>query len=129
MTGLLKVKKMPHESFQKYAMRWRLEASKIHPPLPEDELISTFIQIQEGLYFDKLFGACACNFSDLIRIGKEIENGIQEGKYLEEIQVVHPVFQPKTLKNPQSLTNSAFVCQFQCHQSHKFSQSLAFSNL
>ncbi|OIT27030.1 hypothetical protein A4A49_63498, partial [Nicotiana attenuata] len=35
MADLLKVKKFPHESFQEYAIRWRLEASKIHPPLPE----------------------------------------------------------------------------------------------
>jgi len=33
MIDLLKVKKLLDESFQKYAMRWRLEASKRHLPL------------------------------------------------------------------------------------------------
>ncbi|OIT29890.1 hypothetical protein A4A49_56180, partial [Nicotiana attenuata] len=80
MAGLLKIKKMPHESFQEYAIRWRLEASKIHSPLPEGELISTFIQIHEGKYFDKLLATCAHNFFDLIRIGNELEYGIKEGR-------------------------------------------------
>ncbi|MCD7447185.1 hypothetical protein HAX54_025531 [Datura stramonium] len=43
---------------EEYALRWRLEASRIRPPLPEKELISTFIRIQEELYLEKLFGAC-----------------------------------------------------------------------
>ncbi|MCD9559257.1 hypothetical protein HAX54_017118 [Datura stramonium] len=81
---------MSHESFQEYATRWRLEDSKIHPPLPEEELISAFIQIQEGLYYDKFLRTCARNFSDLIRIGHDnedcpalrfkIQNMIESGK-------------------------------------------------
>ncbi|XP_059285040.1 uncharacterized protein LOC132038380 [Lycium ferocissimum] len=31
------IERMPHESFQEYAIRWRLEASKIRPPLPEND--------------------------------------------------------------------------------------------
>lgn len=42
---LLKVKKMSHESFQKYAIQWRLEALKMHPPLSKRELMSTFIHV------------------------------------------------------------------------------------
>ncbi|KAK4707444.1 hypothetical protein R3W88_032991 [Solanum pinnatisectum] len=69
----LKVKKMSHESFQEYVIRWRLEASKIHPSLTEEELISTFIQIQEGLYYDKLLGTSAHNFSNLIKLEKRLK--------------------------------------------------------
>lgn len=32
MHSLYKIK-IPHESFQDYAIRWRVEASKVHPPL------------------------------------------------------------------------------------------------
>ncbi|OIT22551.1 hypothetical protein A4A49_31029 [Nicotiana attenuata] len=35
MHSLCKIEKMPHESFQDYAIRWRVEASKVHPPLSE----------------------------------------------------------------------------------------------
>lgn len=35
MADFLKVKKIPHESFQIYATRWWLEASIIHPSLPK----------------------------------------------------------------------------------------------
>lgn len=80
MIDFFKIKKVPHEFFQEYATRWRLEASKIHPPLPEQELISAFIQIQEGLYYYKFLETCAHNFSDLIHIGKYIESGIQGGR-------------------------------------------------
>ncbi|KAH0646393.1 hypothetical protein KY290_035063 [Solanum tuberosum] len=74
IANLLKLKKLSHESFQEYAIRWRLEASKMHPSLSEEEFISTFIHVQEGLYYEKLLGTCAHNFSYLIKVGKEIEN-------------------------------------------------------
>ncbi|KAH0644899.1 hypothetical protein KY284_032783 [Solanum tuberosum] len=94
IANLLKVKKISHESFQEYAIRWRLEASKLHPSLPEEKLISTFIQIQEGLYYDKLLGTCAHNFSNFIKVGKEIENYIQGGRIVDNSakQVVHQNF-------------------------------------
>ncbi|XP_060169368.1 uncharacterized protein LOC132600318 [Lycium barbarum] len=126
IADLLRVKKTPHESFQEYAIRWRLEASKIHPPLSERELISTFIQIQEDLYYDKLLGACAHNFSDLIRIGRELENAIQEGRITDSsaTQAVHQTFQAEILGNLQSEMKqnqfaSTTMHQAQCHKSHQ----------
>ncbi|XP_060181515.1 uncharacterized protein LOC132611125 [Lycium barbarum] len=132
IADLLRVKKMPHESFQEYAIRWRLEASKIHPPLSERELISTFIQIQEDLYYDKLLGVCAHNFSDLIRIGRELENAIQEGRITDSsaTQAVHQTFQAKIPRNLQSEMKgnqfaSTTMHQAQCHKSHQIFQSYA----
>ncbi|XP_060210916.1 uncharacterized protein LOC132637920 [Lycium barbarum] len=132
IADFLRVNKIPHESFQEYAIRWRLEASKIHPPLPERELISTFIQIQEDLYYDKLLGACARNFSNLIRIGKELDSAIQGGRIIDSsaTQAVHQTFQAKILGNLQSeMKENQFASmtmhQAQCHQSHKFFQSYA----
>ncbi|XP_060183150.1 uncharacterized protein LOC132613116 [Lycium barbarum] len=132
IADLLRVKKTPHESFQEYAIRWRLEASKIHPPLSERELISTFIQIQENLYYDKLLGACAHNFSDLIRIGRELENAIQEGRITDSsaTQAVHQTFQAEILGNLQSQMKenqfaSTTMHQAQCHKSHQIFQSYA----
>ncbi|XP_059316729.1 uncharacterized protein LOC132067484 [Lycium ferocissimum] len=132
IADLLRVKKMPHESFQEYAIRWRLEASKMHPPLPERELISTFVQTQEDLYYDKLLGACARNFSDLIRIGKELESGIKEGRITDSTatQAIHQTFQSKIPRNLQSeMKENKFASmsmhQAQCHQSHQILQSYA----
>ncbi|XP_060200631.1 uncharacterized protein LOC132628893 [Lycium barbarum] len=132
IADLLRIKKTPHETFQEYAIRWRLEASKIHPPLSERELISTFIQIQEDLYYDKLLGACAHNFSDLIRIGRELENVIQEGRIIDSsaTQDVHQTFQAKILRNLQSEMKenqfaSTTMHQAQCHKSHQIFQSHA----
>ncbi|XP_059290866.1 uncharacterized protein LOC132044391 [Lycium ferocissimum] len=104
IADLFRVKKMPHESFQEYAIRWRFEASKIHPSLPERELISTFIQNQEDLYYDNLLGACARNFSDFIRIGKELESAIQGGRIIDSsaTQAIHQTFQAKIPGNLQS---------------------------
>ncbi|KAK4731650.1 hypothetical protein R3W88_024638 [Solanum pinnatisectum] len=135
IANLLKVKKMSYESFQKYAIRWRLEASKIHPSLSEEEFISTFIHVQEGLYYEKLLGTCAHNFSNLIKVGKEIENGIQEGRIVDKsaIQVIHQTFQAKILVNLQTKireNNSIFITmqQSQHHPSDQVLQYHATSN-
>ncbi|KAK4709785.1 hypothetical protein R3W88_004298 [Solanum pinnatisectum] len=123
---------MSHESFQEYAIRWRLEASKIHPSLPEKELISTFIQIQESLYYDKLLGTCEHKFSGLIKVGKEIKkNGIQGGRIIgnSTTQVVHQTFQAKIPLNLQSKMreNGSFMTM-QHHPINQFLQSHATSN-
>ncbi|MCE3215498.1 hypothetical protein HAX54_002596, partial [Datura stramonium] len=109
-----------------------LEASKIHPTVPEEELISAFIQIQEGLYYDKLLGTCSRNFSDLICIGKEIESGIQGGRIVDNLkaQVDHQIFQQKISGNLQGENNSACMTMHppQYHQNHKHLQSRATSD-
>ncbi|XP_019248651.1 PREDICTED: uncharacterized protein LOC109227915 [Nicotiana attenuata] len=135
MTDLLKAKKMPHESFLEYAMRWRLEASKIHLPFPEGELISTFIQIQEGIYFDKLLATCAHNFSDLIRIGNELECGILEGKVVGNLttQAINQTFHQEIPGNLQSKSKednsiATTMHQPQCYDNSQFLQSYANSN-
>ncbi|KAH0643138.1 hypothetical protein KY290_034744 [Solanum tuberosum] len=135
IADLLKLKKLSHESFQEYAIRWRLEASKIHPSLSEEELISTFIHVQEGLYYEKLLGTCAHNFSDLIKVGKEIENGIQGGRIVSNspAKVVQQTFQAKIPVNQQSKmreNNSIFMTmqQPQHYPSDQFLQSHATFN-
>ncbi|XP_059295492.1 uncharacterized protein LOC132048824 [Lycium ferocissimum] len=94
------IERMPHESFQEYAIRWRLEASKIRPPLPENELISTFIQMQKGIYYEKLLCARLRDFSDLIQVGKQVEAGIRAGKIVDTSSV-QATFQVETFDNLQ----------------------------
>ncbi|XP_060210977.1 uncharacterized protein LOC132637993 [Lycium barbarum] len=88
IADLLRVKKTPHESFQEYAIRWR--------------------------------------------IGRELENAIQEGRITDSsaTQAVHQTFQAEILGNLQSEMKenqfaSTTMHQAQCHKSHQIFQSYA----
>lgn len=95
--SLYKIEKMSHESFQDYAIRWRVEASKVHPPLSERELVSIVIDIQNGIYYEKLATMNVRNFSNLIRVGDFLESGIKEGKL--NMQTSNHALQPQMLEN------------------------------
>ncbi|OIT18915.1 hypothetical protein A4A49_59582, partial [Nicotiana attenuata] len=84
LCDMSEVERMQYESFAEYAMRWRLEASKVHPQLPKNELISTFIEMQKGIYYEKLLCAWLHDFSDLIRVGKLIESSIRAGRIVDK---------------------------------------------
>ncbi|XP_060211816.1 uncharacterized protein LOC132639382 [Lycium barbarum] len=88
--------------------------------------------LREDLYYDKLLGACARNFFDLIRIGKELESSIEGGRIIDSsaAQAVHQTFQAKIPGNLQSEMKehqftSMTMHQAQCHQSHQIFQSYA----
>ena len=83
---------MTHESFEDYATRWRLEASKIRPLVPEEELVQTFVWSLDGIYYQKLFGLCIQSFDDLILIGKRLEYGIRTGKVID-VSAIQATFQ------------------------------------
>ncbi|MCD9642876.1 hypothetical protein HAX54_029918 [Datura stramonium] len=80
---------MSQESFSESALRWRLEASRIRSPLPEKELISIFIRIQEGLYLEKFLGACPRSFSEPIQHVKAIDDSIQARKIIDDPNSLH----------------------------------------
>ncbi|XP_075074513.1 uncharacterized protein LOC142162103 [Nicotiana tabacum] len=84
LCDMREVERMKYESFAEYAMRWRLKASKIRPQLPENGLISTFIVMQKGIYYEKLLCARLHDFSDFIRVGKLIESSIQAGSIVDK---------------------------------------------
>ncbi|OIT34761.1 hypothetical protein A4A49_03430 [Nicotiana attenuata] len=100
LCDMREVERRQHESFLEYAMRWRLEASKIRPQLPENELISTFIDMQKGIYYEKLLCARLHDFSDLVRVGKLIEASIRAGKIIDNSKL-QATFQDETLENLQ----------------------------
>ncbi|OIT32028.1 hypothetical protein A4A49_63800 [Nicotiana attenuata] len=130
MHSLYKIKKMPQESFQDYAIRWRVEATKVHPPLSEKELISIFIDIQNGIYYEKLAIANLRNFSNLIRVGDFLESGIKEGKV--SMQINHAL-QPEMLeswkgKEKENSSVTMTMHQPQCHHDLQLLQNHAISN-
>ncbi|KAH0699088.1 hypothetical protein KY284_013305 [Solanum tuberosum] len=94
LLDLLKVRKLSHESFEEYVIRWRMEASKIRYLPNEEELVQTLIRSLDGIYYKTLYFTGIQSFDSLIRIGKELEYGIQSGRIIDE--QIH--FQ--VLKNP-----------------------------
>ncbi|OIT33112.1 hypothetical protein A4A49_55733 [Nicotiana attenuata] len=131
MHSLYKIEKMPHESFQDYAIRWRVEASKVHHLLSEKELISIFIDIQNGIYYEKLATANVRNFSDLIRVGDFLERGIKEGKV--SMQTINHTLQSGMLENwkGKEKKNASVAMTMhppQCHHNRQLSQNHTISN-
>ncbi|KAG5606910.1 hypothetical protein H5410_028402 [Solanum commersonii] len=84
MLNLLKIRKLSHESFEEYVIRWRIEASKISHLPNEEELVQTLIRSLDGIYYKTLYFASIQSFDSLIRIGKELEYGIQSGRIIDE---------------------------------------------
>nr|XP_016437096.1 PREDICTED: uncharacterized protein LOC107763158 [Nicotiana tabacum] len=77
---LVNLQKKPSESFQEYARHWRSKAARTQPPLDDNELTKYFIRAQEGIYFEKMIGIMCQKFSELVRIGDYLEEGIKSGK-------------------------------------------------
>ncbi|KAK4726853.1 hypothetical protein R3W88_031770 [Solanum pinnatisectum] len=83
MLNLLEIRKLGHESFEEYVIRWRREAAKIRHSPHEEELVQTLIRSLDGIYYKTLFFAGIQSFDSLIRIGKELEYGIQSGRIVD----------------------------------------------
>ncbi|KAG5600800.1 hypothetical protein H5410_032170 [Solanum commersonii] len=75
LLDLLKVRKLSHESFEEYVIRWRMEASKIRHLPNEEELVQTLIRSLDGIYYKTLYFAGIQSFNSLIRIRKELIYG------------------------------------------------------
>ena len=55
MFNFLNMKKLSHESFVEYVIRWIMEASKIRHLPHEEELVQTLIRSLEGIYYKTMF--------------------------------------------------------------------------
>ncbi|KAG5614833.1 hypothetical protein H5410_014657 [Solanum commersonii] len=113
LLDLLEVRKLSHESFEEYVIRWRMEASKIRHLPNEEELVQTLIRTLDGVYYKTLYFVGIQSFDSLIRIGKELEYGIQSRRSIDE--QIH--FQ--VLQNPldeKSKNASTFVPSKQNNQ-------------
>jgi len=83
-TSLANMKKKPSESFREFAIKWREQASRVKPPLKDQELIDIFLQTQESDYFHHLLAAVGKPFTEAIKIGEMVENGIKSGKIMSQ---------------------------------------------
>ncbi|XP_075091593.1 uncharacterized protein LOC142171788 [Nicotiana tabacum] len=73
------LKKKPNETFRDYATRWRSEAAKVQPPLEEGQMNKFFVRAQDPQYYERLMVIDDHKFSDVIKLGEKIEEGIKSG--------------------------------------------------
>ncbi|KAJ8526239.1 hypothetical protein K7X08_028716 [Anisodus acutangulus] len=78
---LMKLEKKSTETFREYAMRWREEAAKVQPPMAESEMTTLFVQsMKDATYYEKMISVIGRNFSEVVRMGDFIEEGIKIGR-------------------------------------------------
>ncbi|XP_070010127.1 uncharacterized protein [Nicotiana sylvestris] len=73
------LKKKPTETFCEYATRWRSEAAKVRPALEEEQMNRFFVGTQDPQYYERLMLIESQKFSDIIKLGENIEEGIKSG--------------------------------------------------
>ncbi|XP_059285130.1 uncharacterized protein LOC132038485 [Lycium ferocissimum] len=79
---LEKVKQKSIENFREYASRWRTEAARVQPPMDEEELVSVFICSQETYFYDRMLEMAGRPFSELVKMGEAIEDGLKIGRII-----------------------------------------------
>ncbi|XP_070015274.1 uncharacterized protein [Nicotiana sylvestris] len=71
------LKKKPTETFHEYATRWRSEAAKVRPTLEEEQMNKFFVRAQDQQYYERLMVIENHKFSNIIKLGERIEEGIK----------------------------------------------------
>nr|XP_009605318.1 uncharacterized protein LOC104099889 [Nicotiana tomentosiformis] len=82
--SLSNLKKKPTESFREYAIKWREQAARVKLLMDDHELITVFLQAQEPDYFQNMMSAVGKSFSEAIKIGEMVENGLKTGKIISQ---------------------------------------------
>ncbi|XP_070057755.1 uncharacterized protein [Nicotiana tomentosiformis] len=73
------LKMKPIETFREYATRWRSEATKVRPALEEEQMNTFFVRAQDPQYYERMMVIEKHKFSDIIKLGERIEEGIKSG--------------------------------------------------
>ncbi|XP_075076785.1 uncharacterized protein LOC142163401 [Nicotiana tabacum] len=97
---LMMLEKKTTESFKEYARRWRAEAARVQPLMGEDEMTTTFIRSQtDATYYKRLISMLGQKFSEVVRMGDVIEEGLKSGKItnLAALQATSKEIQSETI--------------------------------
>nr|XP_025884692.1 uncharacterized protein LOC104646013 [Solanum lycopersicum] len=78
--SLEKMKQKPTESYQEFAYRWRKEAARVRPPMTEKEIVEVFVRVQEPDYYDRVILLIGAKFTEIVKVGETIEDGLKSGK-------------------------------------------------
>ncbi|XP_070008502.1 uncharacterized protein [Nicotiana sylvestris] len=89
------LKKKATETFHEYATRWRSEATKVKPTLEEEQMDKFFVWTQDPQYYERLMMIQNHKFSDIIKLGERIEEGIKSSivTYFEAFQATNKALQ------------------------------------
>ncbi|KAL3502735.1 hypothetical protein ACH5RR_037184 [Cinchona calisaya] len=95
--NLMDMKRRQHESFGKYARRWRNMAVKVEPRMTEREMVKAFIRALEEPFDEKLLGLVNHRFCKVVKQGHatdnchalrhEIQDLIDNGEFIPLIDV------------------------------------------
>ncbi|XP_070004558.1 uncharacterized protein [Nicotiana sylvestris] len=71
------LKKKPTETIREYATRQRSEAAKVRPVLDKEQMNKFFVKAQDPQYYERLMVIENHKFSDIIKLGERIKEGIK----------------------------------------------------
>ncbi|XP_075105073.1 uncharacterized protein LOC142179242 [Nicotiana tabacum] len=80
--SLTKVEKKPSESFREYGFQWREQATRVNPPMEEDEMVKYFLQALEPTYYGHLISTIGKSFNDVVKMGEMVEEGLKSSKIM-----------------------------------------------
>lgn len=86
---MTKVKKLSSESFCDYAQKWRRMAAQVNPLMDENEMVMTFIDIQDVPYYERVLAGIGKSFSKIIKHGEMAEMGLKAGKIKDLMILQH----------------------------------------
>ncbi|KAJ8574068.1 hypothetical protein K7X08_010579 [Anisodus acutangulus] len=97
---LMKLEKKSTETFREYAMKWRAEAAKVQPPIAESEMTTLFVQsLKDATYYERMISVIGRSFSEVIRMGDFIEEGIRTGRITNFVALQVTTY-PRKCPNP-----------------------------
>ncbi|KAJ8566121.1 hypothetical protein K7X08_030598 [Anisodus acutangulus] len=88
---LMKLEKKSTETFREYAMKWRAEAAKVQPPITGSEMATLFVQsLKDATYYERMISVIGRSFSEVVRMGDFIEEGIKTGRIANLVALQAP---------------------------------------
>lgn len=75
-----KIKQNTIEDYREYVCYWRKEAAKVQPVMAKTKITFAFIRAQEPDYYERMLPVMGQRFSELIRLGKAIEDDLKYRK-------------------------------------------------
>ncbi|XP_070020642.1 uncharacterized protein [Nicotiana sylvestris] len=81
-SSLSKMEKKPEESFREFGLRWREQVARANTPIGEEEMVEFFLQAQGPTYFNHLIPALGKPFTDVLKMGELVEEGIKSDKIM-----------------------------------------------
>ncbi|XP_070050026.1 uncharacterized protein [Nicotiana tomentosiformis] len=93
--SLSNLKKKRTKSFMEYAIKRREQVGRVKPPMDDHELIIVLLQAQKPDYFQNMMSVVGKYFSEAIKMGKMVENGLKIGKIISQavLKVATPTVQ------------------------------------